>query len=260
MPRVFKDFPPTEEFFQPSQTVTVAADDQETVQLTGKGDEPLGFTRIFVEADGAEADILLDAEPSAGGFTFFEDIQAGAIQNFFRHRQLQAPLVMDESRNLDITIQNTDSSNSHEVTVELQALPQAILDRRIEAVREQYGQRIVPVFLYVTGEVPPGTTQRKDLLSYRTQTELLRFVTEVDGGENNNDTTFDVRLPRRTPIRDKTRATILQQFESGELPAPIEINTRKEAVLVTDNTDRGSAARYTFLGECYSLPGGPVVG
>lgn len=259
MPRVFDQFPPTEEFFQPSQTVNIAANDSETVQLTGRGDRPLGFDRIFIEADGDPTDILLSAQPSAGGFTFFEDVQAGAIQNLFRHRQLQAPLVLDESRNLDVTIQNVDSSNSREVTVELSALPQEILEKRLSAVREEFGARLVPVFLYVTGTVGAGSTDRQDLLSYRTQTELLRFAVEVDPAVE-DDLKFDIRLPRETPIRDKRKRTVQDQFISGELPVPLEINTRKEAQLLADNTTGTQQARYTFLGECYSLPGGPLIG
>jgi hypothetical protein len=259
MPRVFSDFPPTEEFFQPSQTVTVASGATETVQLTGRGDRPLGFDRMFVEADGDPTDILLSAQPSAGGFTFFEDVQAGAIQDLFRYRQLQAPLVLDESRNMEVTIEHTDGANSREVTVELSALPQPILEKRLAAVREKFGSRLVPVFLYVTGTVGAGATDRQDLLSYRTETELLRFVVEVDSPIS-EDAKFDIRLPRETPIRDKRKTTVLDQFESGELPVPLQINTRKEAKLVTDNTTGGQQGRYTFLGECYSLPGGPLIG
>jgi len=259
MPRVFDDFPPTEEFFQPSQTVEVASNDSETVQLTGRGDRPLGFARMFVHSDGDPTDILLTAEPSAGGFTFFENVQAGAIQDLFRHRQLQAPLVLDESRNLDVTIENLDGANAREVTVELSALPQPVLEKRLSAVREEFGARLVPVFLYVTGTVGAGATDRQDLLSYRTETELLRFAVEADAPVV-DDLKFDIRLPRETPIRDKRKRTVLDQFISGELPVPLEINTRKEAKLVADNTTGTQQARYTFLGECYSLPGGPLIG
>lgn len=258
MSRVFSDFPPTSTFFQPSQTATVAANDSETVTLSGRGDRPLAFSRIFVEPDGDPTDILLTAEPSAGGFTFFEDIQSGAVQDLFRHRQLQAPLVLEESRSLEVEIENVDPNNSREVTVELEALPQPILERRLSAVREEYGARLVPVFLYVTGTVGAGATDRQDLLSYRTETELLRFITEVDSSVQ-SDTKFDIRLPRETPIRDKRKQTVLDQFSSGELPVPLEINVRKEAKLVVDNTSGSQEARYTFLGECYSLPGGPLI-
>lgn len=259
MSRVFDQFPPTKEFFQPSQTITVGSNDSETVQLTGRGDRPLAFDRIFVHHDGAPSDILVTAEPSAGGFTFFEEIQAGAIQDFFRFRQLQSPLVLDESRNLDVTLENVDGSNEHEVTVELQALPQPVLDKRLSAVREEFGSRLVPVFLYVTGTVGAGATARQDLLSYRVRTELLRFIVETDPAVG-NDLKFDIRLPRETPIRDKRKQTVEDQFISGELPVPLEINTRKEAKLVVDNTSGAQQARYTFLGECYSLPGGPLIG
>jgi|APHM01.1.fsa_nt_gi hypothetical protein len=257
MPRVFKSFSSSKNFLQPSKTVTVSAGDSESIELAGRGNQRLGFEKIMVTDDGAPNDILLDAEPTAGGFTFFEDIQAGAITEFFRHRLLQSPLVLDEDRNLEVTITNTDST-AHEVTVELQALPEPELKRRIKAVREKFEARLVPVFLYVTGEVPAGSTVREDLLSYRTETELIRFMVEIDDQDEDN-TTFDIRLPRETPIRDKRKSTVLQQFTSGELPQPLEINTRKEAQLVVDNIGGSGTSRFTFLGECYSLPGGPLI-
>lgn len=257
MPRVFKSFSSSTNFLQPSKTVTVGSGSTETIELAGRGDRRLGFEKIMVTDDGAPDDILLSAEPTAGGFTFFEDIQAGAINSFFRHRLLQSPLVLDESRNLEVEIENTDTTD-HEITVELQALPEPELKARLQSVKEKFGSRLVPVFLYVTGEVGAGSTLREDLLSFRTETELIRFVVEVDD-QDEDQMTFDIRLPRETPIRDKRKSTVLNQFLSGELPQPLEINTRKEAQLAVDNTSGSGTSRFTFLGECYSLPGGPLV-
>jgi hypothetical protein len=253
--RVFDEFPTVDTFLQPSQTVDVAGGATETVTLAGRGDRPLGFDRILVYADGVEEQVLLKMQPNSGGFTFFEDVQASAIQDFFRHRRLQSPLLLEEGRALEIEVTNNSGSPAT-VTVELTALPQRVLEDRLEAVREEFGERLVPVFLYVTGTVPANANARADLLSYREYTELLRFITSSTA---ENEITYDVDLPARTPIRDKRHQTVLDQFESGDLQIPLGIDTTKDARLVVAN-QTSSQQRYTFLGECYSLPGGPLVG
>lgn len=253
--RVFDEFPTSDAFLQPSQTIDLGPGTSDTITLTGRGDQPLGFERMMVYAGGSPEQVLLTMKPSSGGFEFFENVQASAIQDFFRHRQLQSPLVIEEGRSLEVEIENT-SAATLTITTELSALPQQILERRVEAVREQFGERLVPVFLYVTSQVGPGTNDRNDLLSYREYTELLRFVVS---SSSEDDLTYDIELPSRTPIRDKRHTSVLDQFESGELPLPIAIDTTKNARLVVNN-ESSSQERYTFLGECYSLPGGPLVG
>jgi hypothetical protein len=233
----------------------------ETLRFRGLDGQAFGVTRIlpsvFIDStalQGQEASaVRLGFRPDDGTETWFEEVNAQAVQDLFRYRALQIPAVIERGCELEVDVlangaAGVSDGTTHRVTVTLVGLSARQLEARRKTLRDAFGSVPERHWIFVGATEVAASTENvaadllrdpEDLVFKMHAAANADFA--VNGAYRIREET-EIHFPR-TRI-DAARGGLLT------LPPPFSIDVRQAAPVEVDFTNRqSSAVDFSFLAD-----------
>lgn len=236
------------QYFTPTRTVELPANESKTVTYSGLNSRRYGVNRFLV-AGTSLTEVTATAKFNNGKDTKFEDIQLATLRNLFLNRSLRGAFVIDDATEMHLTLTN-HSGQSQTVNLQLVGYDDIHLQSKVDEYKRRGLTFPEPEFVFLSAEVDAGISSQQfsiPLPAYPLR--LYRIAISSDANEHL------LMSFRQDQVRIKPESFVSQindEFLNMDIILPQNLQSNIPLDLYVRNLD-SSSHRFSLLAETYKI-------